>query len=308
LEERQIGRVLNLCPGDIVEVRGEEEIRITLDKNGTLDGLSFMSEMTRYCGRRFRVLTRVDRMLVEGIGNRSMRNTVILAGVTCDGHANEDCQRTCRILWKEDWLRRADASGSNPPLETPVFLSEVAGENRFGKALSCQLLTLPNASRKLPISFEDFFRQYICSQNFVRAGTLKHICDVVLRANFKFERFLGRKRYGALHGKLKKTPSASWRLQPGELVQVKSKEEILETLDVRGRNRGLSVTDEMLKYCGGRFRVMKRVNQMVSERAKKIRKISNTVILEGVTCDGSDHLDCPRRCYCLWREIWLKRV
>jgi len=304
-----MGRILHLCPGDIVEVRGEEEIRSTLDTNGSLDGLSFMPGMTRYCGRRFRVLTRVDRMLVEGIGNRSMRNTVILEGVTCDGHAYEDCQRTCRILWKEDWLRRADASGPNSPLETREgFLSEVARENRFGNALSCQLLTLPDASHKLPISFEDFFRQYVCSRNFARAGTLKHICDVVLWANFKYERFLGRKRYGALRGKLKRTPSVSWRLQPGELVEVKSKEEILETLDFRGRNRGLSVTDEMLKYCGGRFRVMKRVNQMVSERVKKVRKISDTVILEGVTCDGSDHLDCPRRCYCLWREIWLKRV
>jgi hypothetical protein len=43
-----------------------------------------------------------------------------------------------------------------------------------------------------------------------------------------------------------KTPSVDLRLQPGEWVRVKSKEEILKTLDKHDRNRGLWFDREML--------------------------------------------------------------
>ena len=308
-EKKQGRRVLNLRPGDVVEVRSEEKIRSMLDANESLDGLPFMPEMKKYCGRRFTVLTRVDRAVIEGIGNRRMQNTVILEGATCDGFAHGDCKRTCRILWKEDWLGRVDHKAPNPVSDFPRDLpKEGSKKNCFGRALSCQLTSLPDASYRLPASFEDVVRQYVCSQNFARSGIPRHACDFMLRLNFNVQRFLGRKRYASLYGKLRKTPSVSLRLQPGELVEVKSKEEILETLDIRGKNRGLSLTYDMSKYCGRRFRVMRRVDRMISERTKKMRRISNTVILEGVTCDGSDAWNCPRKCYCLWREIWLKRV
>lgn len=292
-----------------MEVRSEEEIRNTLDSKGSLDHLPFMSEMTKYCGRWFRVLTRVDRAVVEGIGNRRMQDTVILEGATCDGCAHGNCQRTCRILWKEDWLRKVDHKALSPVLDFPRgFPNEGSKEDCVGRAFSCQLTSLPDASYRLPASFEDIVRQYIYSRNFAKSGIPKHACDFLLWFNFKGQRFLGRKRYASLYGKLGRTPSVSLRLQPGQLVEVKSREEILETLDIRGRNRGLSLTYDMLKYCGGRFRVKRRVDRMISERTKRMRRISDTVILEGVTCAGSDAWNCPRKCYCLWREIWLKRV
>jgi hypothetical protein len=300
-----MGRSLYLRPGDTGEVRSEEEIRNTLDSNGSLDHLPFMSEMTKYCGRRFRVLTRVDRAVVEGIGNRRMQDTVILGGATCDGCAHGDCQRTCQILWKEDWLRRVDHETLSPVLAPPKGIpKEGSKENCIGRAFSCQLTSLPEASYRLPASFEDIVRQYVYSRNFARA----RVSDFLLWFNFKAQRFLGRKRYASLYGKLGRTSSVSLGLQPGQLVEVKSKEEILETLDIRGKNRGLSLTYDMLKYCGGRFKVKRRVDKMISERTKRMRRISDTVILEGVTCAGSDAWNCPRKCYCLWREIWLKRV
>jgi hypothetical protein len=52
-------------------------------------------------------------------------------------------------------------------------------------------------------------------------------------------------------------------LQPGDFVEIKSAEEISKTLDKLGRHRGLSFMPEMWKYCGGRYRVYKRVNQIV---------------------------------------------
>src|SRR5271154_6745856 len=48
--------------GDLVEVRRPPEILATLDAHGMVDGLPFMPEMAAYCGRRFAVDRRADRM------------------------------------------------------------------------------------------------------------------------------------------------------------------------------------------------------------------------------------------------------
>jgi len=116
------------------------------------------------------------------------------------------------------------------------------------------------------------------------------------------------KNQAAIHGELRRTPTSSLNLQLGELIEVKSKEEILATLDAKGRNRGLGFSAEMLKYSGKRYRVLRRVDTAINEETGRLRQINNTVILEGVTCDGTAHGGCKRNCYCLWREIWLKRV
>jgi len=97
-------------------------------------------------------------------------------------------------------------------------------------------------------------------------------------------------------------------LQPGEIVEVRTEKEILATLD-GSKYRGLSFMPEMLKYCGKRLKVLKRIKRYIIESEKsKCIKPKNTVILEGVTCDGSYHGGCDRTCYCLWREKWLKRI
>jgi len=98
--------VLRLRPGERVAVRNAEEILQTLDKNDMLEGLPFTSEMRGYCGGKFTVLRRVDKILVEGDGMRSMKNTVILKDVICDGKAHNGCKRTCLLFWKEAWLKR----------------------------------------------------------------------------------------------------------------------------------------------------------------------------------------------------------
>ena len=50
--------------GDIVEVRKPDEILKTLDENGTLEGLPFMTEMLEYLGNSFQVKTRIERTCV----------------------------------------------------------------------------------------------------------------------------------------------------------------------------------------------------------------------------------------------------
>jgi hypothetical protein len=101
--------VLALQAGDWVEVKSADEIRATLDDRGMFRGLYFMDEMWRYCGRRFRVLKRMERLMVERSGAmRTIKNTVLLDGTVCDGQAHDGCDATCQHLWREIWLRRVD--------------------------------------------------------------------------------------------------------------------------------------------------------------------------------------------------------
>ncbi|MBP8304439.1 MAG: hypothetical protein KBE04_09965 [Phycisphaerae bacterium] len=97
-------------------------------------------------------------------------------------------------------------------------------------------------------------------------------------------------------------------LQPGELVQVKTIEEVLATLDVRRRNKGLLWMTGMRRYCGTRHRVGRRVEKIMLETSGQVRRMKNTVLLEGVTCDGAHFGGCDRSCFHFWREVWLRRV
>lgn len=98
-------------------------------------------------------------------------------------------------------------------------------------------------------------------------------------------------------------------LNHGEWVQVRSAKEIFATLDHHGKLKGLSFTAEMTKFCGKRFRVYKRLENIILEATGELRRIKTpTVLLEGVFCDGEAHGKCDRSCFCFWREAWLRRV
>jgi len=96
-------------------------------------------------------------------------------------------------------------------------------------------------------------------------------------------------------------------LKPGEMIEVKTLPEILKTLDNQGKQRGLTFTPEMRRHCGKRFRVYKRLELMFDEYHKSQRRVRNTVLLEGVVCEGAG-LGCDRSCFLYWREAWLRRV
>lgn len=98
--------------GDLVEVRAESEILATLDERGELDGLPFMPEMLRLCGRRF-VVDKVASKVCDTInwtGLHRMNDAVHLAGVRCDGAAHGGCQAGCLIYWKTVWLKKAGST------------------------------------------------------------------------------------------------------------------------------------------------------------------------------------------------------
>jgi len=96
------------------------------------------------------------------------------------------------------------------------------------------------------------------------------------------------------------------KLQPGELVRVRSEKEILASLDRCKQNKGLAWMPIMSQYCGKKLRVYKRVDKIVLESTGEIRKLKNTVLLEGGICEGI--YGCDRSCFHFWREAWLERL
>jgi hypothetical protein len=99
------------------------------------------------------------------------------------------------------------------------------------------------------------------------------------------------------------------QLRPGDVVQVRSGEEILATLDGSGALDGVPFMPEMLQYVGRRFRVSKRAEKicdMIGPGGS--RRMRDTVLLEDLRCDGSAHGGCQAHCRIYWKEAWLAPV
>src|SRR5215467_10711171 len=102
-------------------------------------------------------------------------------------------------------------------------------------------------------------------------------------------------------------------LRPGDIVEVKAPDEILETLDTQGTLDQLPFMPEMIEFCGRRFRVAKRVVKTCYYTkcgAAGMRKFrgDDVVILDGLRCSGSAHDGCQKACMIFWREVWLRKL
>ena len=325
---------LNLRVGDWVEVRSRSEILATLDDRAGIDGLPFMPEMLSYCGKRFRVYKSAHKTAdtIELFSIRRMANAVHLEGLRCDGAAHGGCQAACLLFWKESWLKRApvDApraeSAGGAPLASPDSLPGAAstavllsGTRRPGavggpEPYWCQATAMMNATtevRRRDRWDPRFYVRDLTSGNvrlydFLRFGALA-VMNAFLRRWFgiSFPRVRG------LAGE--KTPTLQLNLQPGEWVRVKSKRDIMLTLNRQQRNRGMWFDAEMLPYCGkGNFRVLGRVERLIHEKTGQMTVLPNPcIILEGVTCSGNylyQRMFSPRNEYMYFREIWLERA
>jgi len=95
----------------------------------------------------------------------------------------------------------------------------------------------------------------------------------------------------------------------GRWVEVRSKEEILATLDERGRLDGMPFMPEMLQYCGRRFRIAHMAHKTCDTISKGVaRSLPRTVHLEAMRCDGQGHGGCQAACNLYWKWAWLKPV
>jgi hypothetical protein len=108
------------------------------------------------------------------------------------------------------------------------------------------------------------------------------------------------------------TPPAPVGLRPGQLVRVRSKNEIAKTLGPDGKTRGLWFDREMLAFCEQTFRVKAKIERFVDEATGKLVTLkTDCYSLENVVCSGDAspgrHL-CSRAIYPWWRECWLEPV
>src|SRR5262245_29753145 len=101
----------------------------------------------------------------------------------------------------------------------------------------------------------------------------------------------------------------SMMVRSGDWVEVRTKDEILSSLDKTGGVDGLPFMPQMFQYCGQRFRVYKRAHKTCDTVSGKSlgRKLSDGVHLD-LRCDGKAHGGCQAACLIFWKETWLKPV
>jgi hypothetical protein len=319
-----------LHAGDWVEVRSAEEILATLDGEGCLDALPFMPEMLQYCGKRFQVFKSAHKTCntLGGGGIRRMTDAVHLEGARCDGESHGGCGAGCMIFWKTAWLKRVSP-------ETKVdFVGSMS--SKHGRP-QCDVEALHRATRATSGTEPGTEERYRCQATDLGRATTTgkwwdlrlyardltsgnvRLWDLVrygMLAGFNMIMRLGRGRlrtYPSIRGLAgDRTPHAALNLQPGDWVEVRSKDEIMRTLNSKHRNRGLLFDVEMLLFCGKTFRVLRRVERLIDDRTGKMTELRNPCfILEGATCGGclsENRMFCPRSIYPYWHEVWLKRI
>jgi hypothetical protein len=295
-------------PGDLVQVRSLDEILATLDEKGRLEALPFMPEMRAFCGGEFRVSRRAFKTCVDDTEMRQLDRTVFLEEVRCDGQAHGGCDKACLIFWKEAWLKPAGSvNGSNQKLPaTRIKESDLLTLARQEEQFVCQLSEIIEASRPLPW-WEP--RQYVLDLLHNRTSVSRWLKSLLIAVYNKVAYVSGREswRFVAGPGTYNGTRS-DLNLQPGDLVRVKTLEQIRETLDADGKHQHLLFAPSMTEFCGSVMRVQKRVNRITLEGSRQQRDIKDTVLLEGATCDGVCHRLCPRQSLLFWRECWLEKA
>lgn len=105
--------VLNLQPGEWVEVKPNHEILRTITSSGFNRGMRYDMEMAKYSGERYKVQMRVDRLISEQTGKLlTMKSACIqLENVYCRAECTErrvGCPRASNTYWREIWLKRVD--------------------------------------------------------------------------------------------------------------------------------------------------------------------------------------------------------
>ena len=321
-------------------MRSKEEILATLDERGRLDNLPFQPEMFAFCGRRMRVAKVAHKTCdnIERTGGRWMRRAYHLEDGRCDGSAHGGCEADCVFFWKGAWLRpedsdvsdtgRSDAGGCTE--EVVVQNARAAGqEHSSDPTWVCQTTALFEATQFLPWWDVRQYVKDVTSGNhsawhmlcLLTAAMYRNLVGIGIGYNALvgfydwFQRLRGGKPYPVIEGAIplgKRTPTELLDLEVGELVEVKSGEEIAKTLNVQGFNRGMRYDKEMLKYSGGRYRVQMRVERLIHEQTGKMLEMKNPCIqLENVFCRAECtpmRIGCPRASNTYWREIWLRRV
>ena len=282
--------------GDRIVVRSAEDILSKLDADGTLRGLPFMPEMLEWCGKPFRVARRVEKTCVEVAPELEVdphrrlidNDVVVLDGPRCSGQAHGGCNRACKIFWKEEWLRPSDSMDAPPPASKTDFeaflprLKAKLDEDHY----FCQSTQLYAATEPFPGKHKLWMLRILLQE--IRNGD-RGVTEILrllaLSAWLALMRAAHGKRW--LHGPHEAaTPTMSLGLSAGEVVRIKTRAEMVATLNHRRRNRGMSISSKMTMYCGGQAVVLGRLDRMIDERTGVMREMKDTVTLRNVRAKG----------------------
>lgn len=292
--------------GQEVHVRPVNEILSTLDENGTLDGLPFMPEMLSYCGRKFRVQRIANKTCVNAdsvfIGALP-RSVVLQIPDRCDGSGHGGCQMACKFFWRTQWLSPDAAENENQDSDqlrqVESYLSEKAiPAPGVYRCQATELVKITTPTKVFDAS------QYVRDvRDGVPAGQLVQFFASLAK------RKLTRTSENLVGPCAGRTPARSWKLQVGERVRVKSLEEIRETLDGAGCNRGLWFDPtEMAGYCKKELVVSRVIERLIDEKTGELRELkSPCIVLSETECSGVFRRFCSRGMLHFWREIWLQR-
>jgi hypothetical protein len=104
-------------------------------------------------------------------------------------------------------------------------------------------------------------------------------------------------------------PGVAIKLQAGDLVRVRSFEEIQATLNPWKELKGCAFLPYMRDFCGTTQRVLKPVERFLDERDYKVKRTRGVVLLENVICSGTPVFgQCDRGCHLFWRIEWLEKI
>ena len=313
--------------GDVVEIRSLTEISRTLDSSGSLDALPFQTEMAKFCGQRARVFRCVDKIYDYGRTKtlKRLRDSVLLVSLRCDGRAHDGCQAGCYLIWKTAWLKPIDpahveerAERSLPEGHSDVrnrtdwssvaddFPNAIKAPDGNTAGYKCQFTELAAAST--PMKSWDFRQDLrpLFSGNI----TLAAFCVAMLTRLFnRIQGMRGGSGFPPMTlSPGNHIPSADFCLGTGDVIRVLSASEISKTLNQKGRNRGLWFDQDMLKHCGQRYTVLKRVDRIIDDATGQMISMKTPcIVLDGVECSGEFLRFCAQQDYPYWREAWLAR-
>lgn len=302
-----------LIVGDLVEVRSWAEIHATLDGRGCLEELPFMPEMLTMCGRRARVFRGMHRLFDyrKSRRMRHMTGTVLLAGAACDGSRHGGCEAACHTIWKAAWLRRIEPGQNTAHAPSPPDDPRGSGGAEaleFGTQApryACQLTQLHAASEPIGSwSLPEFWRPLVAGNVAPAAfavGWLTHLFNELqhYRGGISFPAFGADDRADEAHG--------DTRFAPGDQVVVRSSAAIRTTLDDRLMHRGLGFEADMLKHCGGRYRVEAEIGRLIDIVTGEMRTMKTPAyLLRGVHFSGERQLFNAQYEPLFWRAAWLQ--
>ena len=102
------------------------------------------------------------------------------------------------------------------------------------------------------------------------------------------------------------------KFREGDVVRIRSKSDVLSSVDTHNRFLESLFVDQILDYCGKQFKVYKILYHYFDEHKYRMFKVIEPLyMLDGLICYGEDEMfevKCNRSCYLFLHETWLEKV